>query len=797
MNPGMKSASATLNERASAAMKRGIFCLLLLLSGISFAVIRPGALLKSAREDMEAGRLEAARVKADSVRSLASSPLTQIEALVLLADINRNLGKFDLTEKAYDDAQKIFKTSDVLSDYFDPATPDGLNYANLLLNRAQFELSAGRFDECERSLEKAHFLKGSEGELRRSGTYASLYYRKGDSAKALKILDKAIEGATGSPTLAVLLQNRGYILSEEGRHDEAVSDFRKALELSQSPKDKSIVKSNLATALSKNGNADESISLINSALEEMESSDGKESKDYLTILRKKAEIYLRGGREAEARSMMRSFFSGERDRLRKTLAGLNPQMRLDYWVQEKPYLSEVFFLGQDDPELMMDIAVMRRETSLPDIKGNGGPRISATHDDVRKLLKDGEAAVAIVLHPALDGEDEYSAVILPHKGKTRFVPLSKASYFRTEGKVGNMSVEEALITEDPAAKNKLYTDSLLGEMVWRPIIDALPTGIKTLHFAPEGIFHLWGIENMPFEKSEDYKIIRHFSLLEIRTPEKMVSGKSLLAGGLDYNSVPEEESGTTESESDHSAYSELSRSLGLRNGEPVFSYLPGTAREISGIAGVIGSGQAETELSEDDFKGKAPENVMLHIATHGYSMDSGLGTAHYLPADSLAIDISLLRSGIALSGANVLGTMGFKEDGILSAREICDLDLSNVDLVVLSACQTAKGFITDESASGLIRALKIAGVKTIVASLWEVDDNATTLFMTSFHKLLNAGLPRDEAFRAARDHVASYSANVPVRRFDPASLSGKEVTHISKHPYKYPWYWAPFIMIDP
>lgn len=74
------------------------------------------------------------------------------------------------------------------------------------------------------------------------------------------------------------------------------------------------------------------------------------------------------------------------------------------------------------------------------------------------------------------------------------------------------------------------------------------------------------------------------------------------------------------------------------------------------------------------------------------------------------------------------------EDGLLSARELCDIDLTGTELVVLSACQTAQGVVSDEGPAGLVRGLKRAGVKTVIATLWSVDDKATALFMKALYE---------------------------------------------------------------
>jgi CHAT domain-containing protein len=113
----------------------------------------------------------------------------------------------------------------------------------------------------------------------------------------------------------------------------------------------------------------------------------------------------------------------------------------------------------------------------------------------------------------------------------------------------------------------------------------------------------------------------------------------------------------------------------------------------------------------------------------------------------------------------------------LSAKEISHLDLSNTDLVVLSACQTALGDITNDGVAGLQRGFKIAGVKSVLMSLWKVDDAATYLLMKLFYKSLFAGKNKQQALRDAQNYLRSY-------------MVGNE------RPYNDIHYWGAFILLD-
>ena len=128
----------------------------------------------------------------------------------------------------------------------------------------------------------------------------------------------------------------------------------------------------------------------------------------------------------------------------------------------------------------------------------------------------------------------------------------------------------------------------------------------------------------------------------------------------------------------------------------------------------------------------------------------------------------MTRSGLLLSGCrpalNHDTIPEGVEDGILTAQEISHLDLRGLDLVVLSACQTGLGDIASgEGVFGLQRGFKSAGAKTIVMSLWKVDDNATMDLMVSFYGYYLKGMSKEESFRQAREELRQKSEPGQVR----------------------------------
>jgi len=156
-----------------------------------------------------------------------------------------------------------------------------------------------------------------------------------------------------------------------------------------------------------------------------------------------------------------------------------------------------------------------------------------------------------------------------------------------------------------------------------------------------------------------------------------------------------------------------------------------------------------TRATEEALKAALPAHSWVHIATHGFFQPEGT-VARDTSRDIAGLFPGLL-SGLVLAGANT-EPPDDREDGLLTAEELTWLDLTDCELVTLSACETGLG--SARGGAGLIglrRALHQAGAKTVVASLWTVEDQATAELMDSFyHHLWVEGATRSDALRAAQ-----------------------------------------------
>ncbi len=207
--------------------------------------------------------------------------------------------------------------------------------------------------------------------------------------------------------------------------------------------------------------------------------------------------------------------------------------------------------------------------------------------------------------------------------------------------------------------------------------------------------------------------------------------------------------------------------------------LPGSQKEVAAIAeifrkkGWTGNVFLQTAATETIVK-SVEKPAVIHLATHGYFLENG-ETGKF--QQQVLNQNPLLRSMLFFAGAkNFLEKTGkntppaSREDGILTAYEVQNLDLRGTELVVLSACNTGLGNIENgEGVFGLQRAFRVAGAQSVIMSLWEVDDAVTRYLMTNFYEKWLGGMAKGDAFRAAQREL--------------------------KKEFPQPFFWGAFVMV--
>ena len=396
--------------------------------------------------------------------------------------------------------------------------------------------------------------------------------------------------------------------------------------------------------------------------------------------------------------------------------------------------------------------------------------------DIQKCLSSSDVAIEFLSFPIENDSVMYAALTLRKDDRSpKLVPLFEEKQLK--------NISDSLC----------YQSKDMTQLVWEPLFQELQ-GVKNIYFSPSGALYNIGIEYLP--GMEDYNIYRLSSTRELVTGGKTkTKNRAVLYGGLNYDARFEKSAIEKSIVMLDEIFKERAnvRGMGLRGGK---EYLEHTKEEIDIIAEEFDKVKWECLIdsaamgTEESFKALSGKNIgCLHIATHGFyyaKEDADNARYKFMLIDNDMIsaeDKALTRSGLLMSGANhILEDEELPdnvEDGILTAKEIADIDLRGLNLVVLSACQTGLGDISQgEGVFGLQRGFKKAGANSILMSLWEVNDEATQILMTQFYKNLVSGQSKRQSLQSAQNYLRMYK-----------NEKGGQC-------YNDPKYWAAFILLD-
>ncbi len=371
--------------------------------------------------------------------------------------------------------------------------------------------------------------------------------------------------------------------------------------------------------------------------------------------------------------------------------------------------------------------------------------------DIQNMLNDGEAAIELTCLPE------------------EFLVIRKGYHTPKSIVVDSLTFKaiETEIADEPNAIANLYTPGGPLTRLWNMIEPTLKD-VKTIYISGSNTFNLINFSAIPLSDgrhvADIYDIHQLLTTTDIAETRVKANNyhDAVIFGDIDY-----EPEGHADS---------------IRGG---FHKLPYSAIEVNMIDSIMRSLQVPHKMftgkiaRESDFKllnGHAPR--LLHVSTHGF-MNAPLSTSF----DSAAVDTAhtlyngiLSQSGLLFAGANKAWN-NLKEresnEGILTSREMANMDLSRCNLIVLSACRSALGENRNLTGVpfGVAYALKMAGVKQVVCSLWSISDKATALFMGSFYQHLLTTQDATKSIRLARQDMINKG-------------------------YTSPYYWASFVLIE-
>jgi CHAT domain-containing protein/Tfp pilus assembly protein PilF len=300
---------------------------------------------------------------------------------------------------------------------------------------------------------------------------------------------------------------------------------------------------------------------------------------------------------------------------------------------------------------------------------------------------------------------------------------------------------------------------VLSTLLWQPLRKRLPKDTKTVLICPDGATAAipWGAlpgcqkDTILLEEYTIALIPHPQFLLERRKSLGVDEGLILAAGDVDYDRKPKEVSPAGPLMTREAVRGEMLVRWNL---------LPGTRLELEEIGEIIGKQQMlrldHAEASASRILSELPNTRWAHFATHGFFADPEFRSAlrldkrafeeRELSGSQERITVGarnpLVLSGLVFAGANLpreADELGIPQGdgGILTAEAIEGLPLGNLELAVLSACETGLGDVAGgEGVFGLQRAFHMAGAHIVVASLWKVDDQATAALMKLFYEQL-------------------------------------------------------------
>lgn len=408
--------------------------------------------------------------------------------------------------------------------------------------------------------------------------------------------------------------------------------------------------------------------------------------------------------------------------------------------------------------------------------------LNITWKDVQSKLNDSDIAIEFIIYPELDNTYAYAALTLC-KNDTAPVLTPLVSGWELQLLAGDENT---------------YLNLLVDELIWGAL-DSRLEDKSNVYFSATGMLHNIGIEYLPSMEGKD--CYRLSSTRELVThKQREVSKSAALFGGIDYNATYASLKSAVLSEPSIIDYAETQSggfNLGtVRSLRYSIDPLPFSSKEVQAISALLKKENAKikkcdpiisgSQATEESFKALSGQRKsLIHISTHGFyfNEEEAENKSEHIrmmlmgdDGPSYIEDQSLQRCGLCFAGANqVITGKGLpaygQDDGILNALEIAQTDLRGLDLVVLSACQTALGDVVNgEGVFGLQRGFKKAGANSILMSLWEVDDEVTSKFMIEFYRQWTSGKTKMEALKKAQSVIMQQ--------------------------YPDPQYWAAFILLD-
>ena len=540
---------------------------------------------------------------------------------------------------------------------------------------------------------------------------AQLSEKDNNMDKALFYMNKAINLESDNYSF---YNARGIVFAKKNKINKAIRDFKYALRLNSNLAD---VYNNLGILYSRSNNYKKSLDSYNAALEINPSE--------FSALENRAILNRNLGNFTDANK--------DFNELTKNDISYHYQIGVTYQDMGKNELAVKEFLKQAEKESNL----IFEENDI------------VTFEQIENNLNEGELYIDIIkgLFDSADlelGEESYYAFII-EKGSDEpdFVYLNSEKKINTSFDFLKYNINQKMEV------SPLIYENLFGELI------RYFKKYKKIYYSPDGLFNLINpdvLNDGSVYLNDKFNFIRVLNTKDFirqkeKTFENLTTNKNaVLIGNPTFN---------------------LKTKINSKKID-----LKGTQNEINTIEKILNHNGWNTKVftqinaTEENLKNVRNPDI-LHIATHGYFLDQNITSLGYNSLNPLSY------SGLLLAGSenNRLNGVSEYSNGIFNGHEASLLNLKDTDLVVLSACETGMGVVQDgKGIYGLQRAFQIAGAKSIIMSLWKIDDEITSLFMTLFYdNWINQGLSKVEAFNKSKN--------------------------IIKLKYRFPYYWGAFVLI--
>lgn len=328
-----------------------------------------------------------------------------------------------------------------------------------------------------------------------------------------------------------------------------------------------------------------------------------------------------------------------------------------------------------------------------------------------------------------------------------------------------------IIDEINESLQLVHSYSQLGDSLFKILLEPFFDNIDDYNhiiLSPDGFLHTFPFDILPINNYEyviDEVLVSYvFSgreLINIQLNNLEKWNEPLVFANPDYDYIDSNDN-KSDMEIDifHLPPSSLSKRNLLNNRKNLFKSLPYFEPEGRIVSKLLNC----PCIQKRDFNKHAITSInspiILHLITHGFYYNNEETKEDIDDNDDPLKDFSsisdpFLRSGLALSGINTYlrqdKISGQFEDTTLTSDEVLSLDLSLTEIVSISACESGLGDVQNgEGIIGLRRSFILAGAKTLISSLWSVNDKATCELMKYFYQFLLQGKGRSESLREAK-----------------------------------------------